>query len=53
MRKFSIMISEHPLVEKALKVVFQRENLMIRRIPDKHAGGKWQLKDEASSRLID
>ena len=38
------MINERPLVEKALEAVFQRENLMIRRIPDKHAGGKWQLK---------
>lgn len=33
------MISERPLVEKALGAVFQRENLMIRRIPEKHAGG--------------
>ncbi|MCX6991382.1 MAG: nucleotidyl transferase AbiEii/AbiGii toxin family protein [Chlamydiae bacterium] len=38
------MMSERPLVEKALEAVFQRENLMIRRIPEKHAGGKWQLK---------
>ncbi len=38
------MMSERPLVEKAMEAVFQRENLMIRRIPTKHAGGKWQLK---------
>lgn len=38
------MMSERPLVEKAMEAVFQRENLMIRRIPGKHAGGKWQLK---------
>ena len=38
------MMSERPLVEKAMESVFQRENLMIRRIPAKHAGGKWQLK---------
>src|ERR1700722_3074600 len=38
------MINERPLLEKSLEAVFQRENLMIRRIPDKHAGGKWQLK---------
>jgi predicted nucleotidyltransferase component of viral defense system len=38
------MLRERPLVEKALEAVFQRENLIIRRIPDKHAGGKWQLK---------
>lgn len=38
------MMSERPTVEKAMEAVFQRENLMIRRIPTKHAGGKWQLK---------
>ena len=38
------MISERPLIEKAIDAVFQRENLIIRRIPTKHAGGKWQLK---------
>ena len=38
------MMNERPLVEKALESVFQRENLTIRRIPHKHAGGKWQLK---------
>lgn len=38
------MMSERPNVEKAMESVFQRENLMIRRIPTKHAGGKWQLK---------
>lgn len=38
------MISERPAIEKTMEAVFQRENLMIRRIPGKHAGGKWQLK---------
>lgn len=38
------MIAERPLIEKSLEAVFQRENLVIRRIPAKHAGGKWQLK---------
>lgn len=38
------MISERPVVEKAIEAVFQRDNLMIRRTPGKHAGGKWQLK---------
>src|SRR3990167_1658543 len=38
------MMSERPLIEKALEAVFQRENLTIHRIPTKHAGGKWQLK---------
>ncbi|MDN3507233.1 MAG: nucleotidyl transferase AbiEii/AbiGii toxin family protein [Simkaniaceae bacterium] len=38
------MLEERPQIEKALESVFQRENLSIRRIPSKHAGGKWQLK---------
>lgn len=33
-----------PEVEKALETIFQREGLSIRRIPEKHAGGKWQLR---------
>ena len=44
MRSREGMMSERPMVEKALEAVFQRENLMIRRIPTKHAGGKWQLR---------
>lgn len=38
------MLLERPEVEKALEAVFQREGLNIRRIPEKHAGGKWQLR---------
>jgi hypothetical protein len=38
------MMRERPIVEKFMEAVFQRENLMIRRVPTKHAGGKWQLK---------
>lgn len=38
------MLLERPEVEKALESVFQREGLSIRRIPEKHAGGKWQLR---------
>ena len=38
------MMAERPVVEKAMEAVFQRENLIVRRIPSKHAGGKWQLK---------
>jgi predicted nucleotidyltransferase component of viral defense system len=38
------MLLERPEVEKALETVFQREGLSIRRIPEKHAGGKWQLR---------
>jgi len=38
------MLLERPEVEKALEAVFQKEGLTIRRIPEKHAGGKWQLR---------
>lgn len=38
------MLLERPEVEKALETIFQREDLSIRRIPEKHAGGKWQLR---------
>lgn len=38
------MLLERPEVERALETVFQREGLLIRRIPEKHAGGKWQLR---------
>jgi predicted nucleotidyltransferase component of viral defense system len=38
------MLLERPDVEKALEAIFQREGLSIRRIPEKHAGGKWQLR---------
>jgi hypothetical protein len=38
------MLLERPEVEKALETIFQREGLNIRRIPEKHAGGKWQLR---------
>lgn len=38
------MLIERPEVEKALEAIFQRESLSIRRIPEKHAGRKWQLR---------
>lgn len=38
------MLQERPEVEKALETIFQQEGLSIRRIPEKHAGGKWQLR---------
>lgn len=38
------MVKERPQVEKALEVIFQRKGLRIRRIPDRHAGGKWRLQ---------
>jgi predicted nucleotidyltransferase component of viral defense system len=42
------MILERPEVERALEAVFQREQLYTRRIPEKHAGGKWQLRYESA-----
>lgn len=42
------MLQERPLVEKALEMVFQRQAMTIRRIPQKHAGGKWQLRYESA-----
>ncbi len=41
------MLLERPEVERALETVFQREELRTRRIPEKHAGGKWQLRYES------
>ena len=38
------MLVERPQVEEALERIFQQEGLSIRRIPKKHAGGKWQLR---------
>src|SRR5271156_3148072 len=38
------MLIERPEVEKALEAIFQQEALTIQRIPEKHAGGKWQLR---------
>jgi predicted nucleotidyltransferase component of viral defense system len=39
-----LMLSERPQVEKSLEAIFHHESLTVRRIPQKHAGGKWQLK---------
>ena len=40
----SEMLKERLLIEKSMEAVFYRENLSVKRIPIKHAGGKWQLK---------
>lgn len=42
------MLLERPLIEQALEAIFQREGMGIQRIPQKHAGGKWQLKYESA-----
>ncbi len=40
----SKMLLERPMLEKALGSVFSKIGIVTRRIPQKHAGGKWQLK---------
>jgi predicted nucleotidyltransferase component of viral defense system len=42
------MLLERPLVEQAVEAIFRSEGLAIRRMPEKHAGGKWQLKYESA-----
>ena len=42
------MLMERPLIDQAIEAVFKREGLVVRRIPEKHAGGKWQLKYESA-----
>lgn len=38
------MQSDRPKLEAALEKTFQKERLIIQRIPTKHAGGKWRLR---------
>lgn len=40
----SKMLLERPMLEKAMESVFSKIGIATRRIPQKHAGGKWQLK---------
>lgn len=42
------MLLERPLIEQALEAIFRREGMGVQRIPQKHAGGKWQLKYESA-----
>jgi len=44
-----VMLAERPKVEAALQAVFSREGFTIRRMPDEHAGGKWQLRYQGAS----
>jgi hypothetical protein len=37
------MLAERPKVEQAVQAVCSRENLVIKRMPSVHAGGKWRL----------
>lgn len=38
------MMAERPEIERALQAVFGRQDLVVRRIPKEHAGGKWLLR---------
>jgi len=37
------MLAERPKIELAMQAVFSREGFKTKRVPDEHAGGKWQL----------
>jgi len=39
-----VMLGERPRVDQALAAVFGREDLVVRRAPVEHAGGKWWLR---------
>ena len=43
------MLEERPRIEAAMRAVFQREDLEIRRVLGEHAGGKWSLRYQAAS----
>lgn len=43
------MLKVRPKIEQALGAVFSREGFNIRRMPDEHAGGKWQLQYQSST----
>lgn len=44
------IIEVRPKIEQALNAVFSREGFNIRQIPAEHAGGKWLLQYQSSSR---
>jgi len=37
------MLAERPKVEQAVQAVCSREELVVKRVPSEHAGGKWRL----------
>lgn len=37
------MLADRPKIEQAAQAVFSREGFTVRRVPSKHAGGKWRL----------
>jgi hypothetical protein len=38
------MEAERPELERRLQRVFDADNFTVRRMPNEHAGGKWQLR---------
>ena len=38
-----VMLAERPKVEEAIQAACSREDLVVRRVPGEHAGGKWRL----------
>lgn len=43
------MLSERPDIEQAIRAVCSREGFSVIRVPDEHAGGKYQLRYEAAA----
>lgn len=42
------MLAERPELERAIDVVGRTEGMSILRVPDEHAGGKWQLRYQSA-----
>jgi len=42
------MLAERPKIEDAIQAVCAREGFSVRRIPEEHAGGKWNLHYESA-----
>lgn len=43
------MLAERPKIEQAIQAVCAREGLVVRRVPEEHAGGKWRLTYPSTS----
>jgi predicted nucleotidyltransferase component of viral defense system len=43
-----VMLAERPKIEGAVQAVCAREDFIVRRIPEEHAGGKWLLRYESA-----
>lgn len=42
-RERVVMLAERPKVEQAIEAVCSRLDIQVKRVPGKHAGGKWRL----------